>query len=47
MEFVDIHGHYAWDIDDGIRDLDEARAALKNASKVGVRECPFTSKLFK
>ena len=20
MEFVDIHGHYAWGIDDGIRD---------------------------
>ena len=37
MEFVDIHGHYAWGIDDGIRNLDEARAALQNASKVGVR----------
>lgn len=37
MEFVDIHGHYAWGIDDGIRDLDEARAALQNASKIGVK----------
>lgn len=37
MEFVDIHGHYAWGIDDGIRNLDEARVALQNASKVGVR----------
>lgn len=37
MEFVDIHGHYAWGIDDGIRDLDEARAALHNASNIGVK----------
>ena len=37
MEFVDIHGHYAWGIDDGIRDLEEAKAALKNASNIGVK----------
>jgi len=28
MTFTDIHGHYAWDVDDGISGKDEARKAL-------------------
>ena len=31
MEFIDIHSHYTWHVDDGIQDLDEALAALKAA----------------
>jgi len=38
MEFVDIHGHYAWGIDDGIRDRDEAIKALKVAKDNGITE---------
>ena len=29
--FTDIHGHYAWDVDDGIATIEDARAALENA----------------
>lgn len=36
MEFIDIHSHYAWDIDDGINDLDEALEALKAAKKQNI-----------
>lgn len=32
MQFIDIHGHYAWDIDDGMPSKEEAYQALKKAS---------------
>lgn len=31
MKYTDIHGHYAWDIDDGIENIEDAREALKKA----------------
>lgn len=31
MEFIDLHSHYAWHIDDGIQNIDDAYAALKAA----------------
>jgi len=31
MQYVDIHGHYAWDIDDGIESKEDAKKALKMA----------------
>lgn len=33
MQFIDIHGHYAWDIDDGIPTKDDAIKALKIAKE--------------
>ena len=36
MQFVDIHGHYAWDIDDGIRSKQEAAEALSIARDNGI-----------
>jgi protein-tyrosine phosphatase len=33
MHFVDIHGHYAWDIDDGVKNKEEAIEVLKLAKK--------------
>ena len=27
MAFIDIHGHYAWDIDDGMPSLEDAKKA--------------------
>ena len=33
MQFIDIHGHYAWGIDDGIANQDEAIKALKLAKE--------------
>ena len=33
MQFIDIHGHYAWGIDDGIQTQEEALEALKIARK--------------
>ena len=33
MQFIDIHGHYAWDIDDGIKTKEESYAALQLAKK--------------
>lgn len=35
MEFVDMHGHFAWGIDDGIVDEAMADAALKQAQSQG------------
>lgn len=31
MSFIDIHGHYAWNIDDGIPSYEDARKALELA----------------
>lgn len=36
MQFVDIHGHYAWNIDDGIRSKKEAKEALEVAKENGI-----------
>ena len=36
MGYVDIHGHYAWNIDDGIQSLQEAKKALNKARKQGI-----------
>ena len=33
MQFIDIHGHYAWDIDDGIPTKEDAIKALKIAKE--------------
>ncbi len=30
MEFIDIHSHYAWDIDDGIASLEDAKSLSKS-----------------
>ena len=38
MEFIDIHSHYAWDIDDGIASLEDAKKALVKASKQGIKQ---------
>ena len=32
MAFIDIHGHYAWDIDDGMPSLEDAKNALTQAN---------------
>lgn len=34
--FIDLHNHTAWDIDDGIPSLEEAREALEIAQKDGI-----------
>lgn len=31
MKFIDIHGHYAWDIDDGMPSIEDAQGALSLA----------------
>ena len=36
MTFVDIHGHYAWNVDDGIRSREEAEKALKSAKEANI-----------
>lgn len=38
MEFIDIHSHYTWDIDDGIASLEDAKKALIKASKQGIKQ---------
>lgn len=35
--FIDTHGHYAWNIDDGIPSREEALRALKLAKQQGIR----------
>lgn len=37
MEFIDIHNHFAWDIDDGMESKEQAELALKKAYEDGVR----------
>ena len=36
MKFTDIHGHYAWGIDDGIQTMPETVKALRIASQQGI-----------
>lgn len=36
MQFIDVHGHYAWNIDDGIRSKEEAEEALQIARENGI-----------
>ena len=36
MSYIDIHGHYAWGIDDGIPNRKEAVKALGTAKKEGI-----------
>ena len=36
MQYIDIHGHYAWGIDDGMPNKDDARKALELAKQQGV-----------
>lgn len=31
MNFIDLHSHYAWDVDDGIETIEDCQAALKEA----------------
>lgn len=38
MEFVDIHSHYAWGIDDGIPSLEDAKTALAKAKVQNVKK---------
>lgn len=36
MKFIDIHGHYAWGIDDGIENIEDCKEALNVAKKNGI-----------
>lgn len=38
MEFIDIHSHYTWRVDDGIQNIDEALAALKAAKAQNINK---------
>ena len=31
MAFIDIHGHYAWDIDDGMPSLEDAEKGFRKS----------------
>ena len=37
MQFIDIHGHYAWNIDDGIPSKDDAYHALSIAKNNNIQ----------
>lgn len=37
MKFIDIHNHFAWDIDDGMESKEQAMLALEGAKKDGVQ----------
>lgn len=37
MNFIDIHGHYAWQIDDGIQSVEECKQALEIAKKNNIQ----------
>ncbi|MCD7809654.1 MAG: hypothetical protein LUH02_09940 [Erysipelotrichaceae bacterium] len=36
MKYIDIHGHYAWAIDDGMPSMDDAIKALEKAKNMGI-----------
>lgn len=38
MGFIDIHSHFAWDVDDGIEDREQAKLALANAQEDGIEQ---------
>jgi len=38
LKYIDLHGHYAWNIDDGIRSKEEAIEALTLAKQQGITE---------
>lgn len=42
MKFIDLHGHYAWNIDDGIPTKEDCRRALKKAKIQGISEIVVT-----
>jgi len=42
LNFIDLHGHYAWNIDDGIASKEEAIKALKKAKQQGITEIAAT-----
>lgn len=42
MEFIDIHSHYTWQIDDGIATIDDAKEALLAASKQNISKIVVT-----
>ena len=37
MEFIDLHNHLAWHVDDGIKDKEEAIAVLNQARREGIK----------
>ena len=37
LHFIDIHGHYAWQIDDGIPTVEEAKRALALAKAQNIQ----------
>lgn len=42
MSFIDIHGHYAWNIDDGMKSIDETKKALLKAKTEKITEIVVT-----
>ena len=42
MELIDIHSHYAWDIDDGIANLNDAKEALAKAKEQNIKKIVVT-----
>ena len=38
MEFVDIHNHFTWDVDDGMDNKENAIRALRDAKKDGIQK---------
>lgn len=45
MEFIDIHSHYAWGIDDGMPSLEDAKTALAKAKVQNVKKIVATPHL--
>lgn len=37
MEFIDIHNHLAWDVDDGIENIDECKTVLSQAREENIK----------
>lgn len=37
LDFIDVHNHMAWDVDDGMDNEENARIALMNAKKDGIK----------
>ncbi len=46
MKFIDIHGHYAWGIDDGVSSEEEAKETLKKAKENNVVALVATPHIF-